>query len=325
MQHFNVPKMGLFMMALSYPALLHIFYLGNAGELPVFMGIAAFILSLSAPLLGSYIAIREREYVRTQYDARRLLLPVAAGILPSLYCFVGVVCYMLNASTAVELTVFYFIVLAFIFWALMGDKQREHTPEVVSTSNWRFFHGGVAVLLLIFISAHLINHLLANFGGQLHLDVMDKLRVFYRHPIVEPALVILFVLQTLSGLLLVNKHLKKKGSAYNTLQIVTGLMLFVFLSSHLVAIFILGRWYAGIDTNWNWLVYPPGLLNSAWNVRLVTHYIAGVAALIIHLGLGARVVLIKHNMPVVARYVFWLSVVASIVLTVTIMTPLVMA
>lgn len=325
MQHFDVPKIGLFIMALSYPALLHIFYLGNAGQLPVVMGIAAFALSLSGPLLGSYIAIKDREKVHTQYDALRLLLPVAAGILPSLYCFVGVVCYMLNASTAVELTVFYFIVLAFIVWAGTGDKQREHTPGQVSTSKWRFFHGGVAVLLLIFISAHLINHLLANFGGQLHLDVMDKLRVFYRHPIVEPALIILFVLQTISGLLLVNKYLKKKGTAYNTLQIVTGLMLFVFLSSHLVAIFILGRWYAGIDTNWNWLVYPPGLLNSAWNVRLVTHYIAGVFALIVHLGLGARVVLMKHNKPVLANFSFRLSVLAGVILTIAVMTPLVMA
>lgn len=325
MLHNHTPKIGLLTIALMYPALLHTFYLGNAGQLPVILGILAFLLALSVPVLGSYIAIKDRAKVHTPHEARQLLLPITAGILPSLYCFIGVLCYMLKLSTIVELAVFYFIILATITWAGLGDKQRENTHIEVAISKWRFFHGGIAVLLLIFITAHLLNHALANFGGQVHLDVMKQLRVFYRHPLVEPLLISLFGLQIISGLYLVNKHLKKKGSVYNTLQIVTGLMVFVFLSSHLMAIFILGRWYAGIDTNWDWLVYPPGLLNDVWNVRLVTHYIAGVAALIIHLGLGARMVLLKHNKPVIAHYVFWLSVLMSILLTITIMAPLVKA
>ena len=52
----------------------------------------------------------------------------------------------------------------------------------------RSAHLLTACLLLLFLAAHLANHMMAIAGTGRHIAVMDALRAIYRHALVEPAL-----------------------------------------------------------------------------------------------------------------------------------------
>jgi hypothetical protein len=46
-----------------------------------------------------------------------------------------------------------------------------------------------------------------------------------------------------------------------------------FITSHLIAVFILGRMFLDVDTTFAWASgAPTGLLHGPWNVRLIPHY-----------------------------------------------------
>jgi succinate dehydrogenase hydrophobic anchor subunit len=81
-----------------------------------------------------------------------------------------------------------------------------------------------------------------------------------------------------------------------TLQGVAGAYLAAFIASHVMAVFILARWKAGTDTNWDFATgAPAGLLADPWNVRLIPHYGLAVAAVVAHAACGLRTVLLAHH------------------------------
>jgi hypothetical protein len=73
----------------------------------------------------------------------------------------------------------------------------------------------------------------------------------------------------------------------------------VFMTSHLIAVFILGRMFLGVDTTFAWASgAPTGLLHDPWNVRLIPHYSLAPLFVISHLAMGLRAVLIGHDVRV---------------------------
>jgi hypothetical protein len=81
----------------------------------------------------------------------------------------------------------------------------------------------------------------------------------------------------------------------------------VYIPSHLIAVFILGRWFLRIDTTFAWASgAPSGLLLDAWNVRLIPHYSLAVLFVISHLAVGLRAVLLDHGVSgIVANRAAW--------------------
>jgi len=108
------------------------------------------------------------------------------------------------------------------------------------------FISGVTITL--FIGLHLINHLASIFGIEAHIDLMDKLRLVYRNIIVETILLILVVVQIISGIKLFFSKRKLTNNFYENLQIRTGLYLAFFLIIHVSAVLI-GRYILQLDTN----------------------------------------------------------------------------
>ena len=109
-------------------------------------------------------------------------------------------------------------------------------------------------------------------------------------------MVLAILFQVGSGLVLLRRRTVSSADAFGTLQGMAGAYLAAFLASHLTAVFILGRWQGGIDTNWDWAIgNPTGLYADAWNVRLIPHYLIAVAAVVAHAGCGLRVVLLAHG------------------------------
>nr|WP_295934930.1 hypothetical protein [uncultured Dyadobacter sp.] len=108
-------------------------------------------------------------------------------------------------------------------------------------------HRFSAFILSIFIAVHLLNHLAALAGPPTHINVMMALRNVYRHPYVEPVLLIGVVIQIGSGILLVVTQQFWK-SVLKSLQAISGLYLGFFLVYHVRAI-LLARFSWKVETD----------------------------------------------------------------------------
>lgn len=103
------------------------------------------------------------------------------------------------------------------------------------------------IVLMVFITMHLINHLYANFGADKHIVLMSKLRKVYRNPVVETLLLGAILIQITSGIKLCRNNRKFAVSFFDKLQIWTGLYLAFFFVIHVSAV-VIGRYFQ-FDTN----------------------------------------------------------------------------
>ena len=172
----------------------------------------------------------------------------------------------------------------------------------------RTAHGfSAATIVVIFLVWHLANHMTAALSLEANKTIMDQLRVWYRSDIVQPILVALFTFQLLSGLRLLWAAIPQRADIYSSIQTATGAYLVVYITSHLIAVFVLGRIFLGIDTTFAWASgAPTGLLGDPWNVRLIPHYSLATLLVISHLAMGLRAVLLGHGVRVAsANRVAW--------------------
>jgi hypothetical protein len=296
--------------ALVYPLLLMFLHQSGrqlveataaAGKLSAGLGvgIAATLVSC-VPLLGFVAIWRSTDQVRT----RRLAHLAFAA--PPLFTVAGVLFFLLGIPNG-----------EYAIWAVAWAGALAYaacaSPQTRSASarrtGWiRVAHGlSAAIIVATFLLWHLANHVLAVRSLDQHKAVMDVLRVWYRSDLVQPILVALFAWQLVSGLHLLWAKLPSAGDIYSSIQTATAAYLAVYIPSHLVAVFILGRWFLAVDTTFAWASgAPTGLLLDPWNVRLIPHYSLAVLFLIGHLAVGLRTVLLGHGVrPISADRATW--------------------
>jgi hypothetical protein len=104
------------------------------------------------------------------------------------------------------------------------------------------------IIITIFIGLHLFNHLCSFFGAELHIEMMDILRLFYRNIFIELILLLAVFIQIISGLKLFKNSRIKAATSFEKLHICTGLYLAIFFIIHLSAVFG-GRYILHLDTN----------------------------------------------------------------------------
>lgn len=125
------------------------------------------------------------------------------------------------------------------------------------------------LVLTAFIGLHLFNHVCSIFGAARHIEIMNTLRVFYRHIVIEIILMIAVALQIISGLKLFNHARKFAITIFEKIHIGTGLYLSLFLVIHLSAILI-GRFILQLDTNFYFGV--AGLNSFPHNLFFIPYY-----------------------------------------------------
>lgn len=112
----------------------------------------------------------------------------------------------------------------------------------------RKLHYYSGILLTIFISLHLFNHLCSLVSIEKHIEVMNALRIVYRNVFVEILLFAAIILQITSGLK-IYKQVRKKGSFFfDKLHVLSGLYLGFFFIFHVGAV-LAGRYLFKLDTN----------------------------------------------------------------------------
>jgi succinate dehydrogenase/fumarate reductase cytochrome b subunit len=145
----------------------------------------------------------------------------------------------------------------------------------------RALHRTTAVIVTIFVTVHVANHLAALAGVAAHLHFMEQVRVVYRRPVIETGLLLCVAMQATSGLWLVRSGWKKRSGLIAWLQAASGAYLALFLFIHVVAI-LFGRAVLGLDTNVHFAA--AGLHARPFQYFFAPYYFLAVLAVFTHLG-----------------------------------------
>ena len=145
----------------------------------------------------------------------------------------------------------------------------------------RRLHRLMAMGLAIFIVLHLMNHVMILFGTESHVAMMDILRHFYRHPVVEIALFAAFSMQIAIGLRLLWRRGKPRHF-WGWMQAGSAVALSFFLVQHMSAIVLTRITFPDMPTDIYWAASV--VSRMPLSAYFAPYYTIGVAALFIHLG-----------------------------------------
>lgn len=145
----------------------------------------------------------------------------------------------------------------------------------------RKLHRVGAVVLTLFVLAHLANHLAALAGIAAHLRFMEAARIVYRQPVVETLLLFGVVVQAGSGLRLLVAGWTRRRAWLAWLQAGSGACLALFLLIHVPAV-LFGRAVLDLDTNVHFAA--AGLQVWPYSLFFVPYYFLAVLAVFAHLG-----------------------------------------
>jgi len=286
------------LLALVYPYVLKGFHACMASgahwaaAVLLALAFAAPLSGLLATLYLGGVAAPDRSQVSARLIA---LLAIAA---PPMYTAAGVLLYIASDPVA-DTSVWLLLWGALLIWSFFARRSASLPQQPAKLpAALRIAHGSSALaILLLFLGMHLSNHLAGLFSEAAHRHLMDLFRTIYRAHVVEPMIVLLFLFQVVSGLIMLRAYASRAADFYRSLQLASGAYLVFFILGHMNSVFIYARRVARIKTDWDFATgAPAGMLHDAWNIRLLPHYYLGVAFVLIHLIMGARVVALSHGM-----------------------------
>ncbi|TNF53661.1 MAG: hypothetical protein EP308_09170 [Burkholderiales bacterium] len=188
------------------------------------------------------------------------------------------------------------------------------TAAAIAATRRRRLHRLGGAVMALFALMHLGNHLTALAGVAAHQQVLEALRLVYRHPLVEPVLLLVLAGQLASGTAGAWRLLRTGGHSrallpVARLQAVSGLVLGGFVLVHVGAVLV-GRTVLQLDTNFQ---FAAAGLHTPWAWFFAPYYGLGVAALGVHLACAAQ----RHRPPqpgVWRRALPWLLGLGGVVL-----------
>lgn len=145
----------------------------------------------------------------------------------------------------------------------------------------RHLHRYSAVLLGLFLLAHLANHLAGLAGIDAHIAVMEGLRTVYRFPLVEGLLLVAVGVQVVSGITFLARDWKKRRGTVYVLQAVSGGYLAFFFLNHVGAV-LFGRTVLDLDTTFHFAA--AGMHVAPFHFFFMPYYFLSVLALFTHAG-----------------------------------------
>lgn len=314
--------------AIFYPVLLQSFHSVVASSFEAAAVILLFTFCI--PFLGFWVAMQlGRNPAPTFFDIYLKHLAWLTMCTPPLFVADGVITSMVKSSVAdTTIWVVTWTILMLTGWgAYFSIRNSSITKRAavrrVISPRLRMSHGLSAVaIILLFLAMHLTNHLVGLLGEAQHKALMTIFRLVYREKVIEPLIILLFLFQIFTGMALINRMSALPADFFKSIQIASGAYLMFFILSHMNSVFLYARLLGGINTNWDFATgAPTGLINDAWNIRLVPHYFLGVFLVVCHLFLGGRTVALAHgydtkraNKLTIAGFIFAAILAAAIML-----------
>ncbi|MDV6331425.1 hypothetical protein [Asticcacaulis sp. 201] len=123
---------------------------------------------------------------------------------------------------------------------------------------------------------------------------MDAARLVYRHPVVEMAVMLAFLVQIVTGVPLILEIWAKRKDFVHQLQAASGLIMVLFILLHVASI-AMARLVFNLDTNFD---FAAAGFVAPWTWAGYGFYGAGVFALFTHFGCIFYDVFKKSNKPV---------------------------
>jgi hypothetical protein len=136
------------------------------------------------------------------------------------------------------------------------------------------------LVLAVFIGLHLSNHVLALHSIAWHQWGLTRLRLVYRHPVVELLLLAAVCWQMGSGLVVMRRRWRQATAFFERAQVYSGLYLVLFLPIHVGAV-LAGRYVWHVDTNFYFAAQ--GLSTVPWYWFFGPYYVLAVGAIFSHL------------------------------------------
>lgn len=164
----------------------------------------------------------------------------------------------------------------------------------------RTVHRFTACLLLVFLAAHLVNHLVAICGVPAHIEWMHITRAYYREPFVEFVLLTAFGVQMITGITRLVAGWRTRTGGVAWLQAATGGYLLLFLLIHISA--VLAARSDGVDTNFH---FAAAGMHAGLGWFFVPYYAAAVASVFIHLGCATYWQMHDKGHPAAALNLLW--------------------
>ena len=153
----------------------------------------------------------------------------------------------------------------------------------------RPLHRITAVALLVFVLAHMFNHLFALNSLAAHKTIQDALRLVYRNSVIEPLLIAAVFTQAVSGIALTWRGRHSRRRFVDHAQVASGLVMAAFLCAHVTAVIVTGRTLAHVETDFAFASQgAAGLLHSTGGVRLIAYYFLAPLAFFAHAALAMR-------------------------------------
>ena len=149
----------------------------------------------------------------------------------------------------------------------------------------RITHRVSAVLLAIFLAAHLLNHVAGLWGVAAHIAFMDGARLVYRSPALEPLLLAAVLVQTVTGVEQLRAGWGTRRGFWQRAQAASGLYLAFFLANHTFWVLVARLGY-GLDSNF--YLAATFLTISPLPILFAPYYALGVFSLFAHLACAAH-------------------------------------
>lgn len=146
--------------------------------------------------------------------------------------------------------------------------------------NLRKLHYSSGIVIALFISAHLLNHLFSLAGPDAHIALMENFRLVYRNVFVEGIILLAVLVQIFSGIRLFLKRRRAASGFFEKLQLRSGLYLAFFFIVHVGAV-LSGRLFLNLDTNFYF--GAAGLNTFPLNLFFVPYYGLAIIAFFGHL------------------------------------------
>lgn len=148
-----------------------------------------------------------------------------------------------------------------------------------SSNSLRRWHGLSAALILVFITAHIANHISLIWGFPEHQQIMSSLRNIYRYPVVETLLMLALAWQIISGSAMVVRGWKTRSGLIGWAQALSGIYLILFLLNHVSAVWY-GRLALDLDTD---IRFAAAGFHAGYAAFFIPYYFLGVLALFTHI------------------------------------------
>ncbi|MGZ3304558.1 MAG: hypothetical protein ACXU8U_01755 [Asticcacaulis sp.] len=156
-------------------------------------------------------------------------------------------------------------------------------------------HKVSAAIVFAFLCLHFANHLIGLEGLDAHRQFMDAARLVYRHPVVEMAVALAFVIRIITGMALSRTIWRERKDWVHQLQALSGTVLMVFILMHAASL-AYARMVLNLDTDFYFAAAT--LKAPGWLYLFYGLYGLGVFALFVHMGCIAYDIFKKTNKPV---------------------------